>query len=491
MNDFSKNNNDKSGFHFLNNYNEDILHSANDCNSSNDNPLEPLEDQQSLFDRQEQPQSLFKAIEAEQVSFEEPENELIPENQIYFLQNPRSPQSSYGSMNNSKPRKKGFKRLIAVCCVVIIFFSGVGLGVTIKEIENIITLRSGVPAGEVETFIPETISTNIPAALPIPSGDNISALDVAIGSVVNVTSTVQGHQNFFGRSQEFRGGGTGVMFDEDENRIFIVTNFHVVSGARQVDIYIAGNGPFSASLVGRNAENDIAVVSIEKRDLAEAGISRVQLAIFGDSDSMRKGDNVLAISDAPGDGIVVTDGIISTELRTINIEGKSLTVLQTTAAINPGSSGGPLINMRGEVIGINTAKLLQGGNITNFGAVEGVGYSLPSNLVKEIIGTLMRQTERPMLGILGTDARAETDDGTVVRGVFIQEVVPGGGAEAAGLLAEDIILSFNGRSDLNMSMLMDEISRGEVGQRFPLVIMRGNEEIEKEAALVPDRNNNF
>ena len=537
MNNFDKHDNDKLGFHFLNNFDEGTENvtpafngesSAPIFNGENSTPIlneesptpilnyessvlipnnlpdshspEPLEGQQSLFDKQEQPQNLFKTtgagqeIDLGQNPFEEPKNEPIPENQIYFLQNPRDMHGSYNAVKPSKPRRKGLKRLMAVCCAVIIFFSGIGLGVTIKEIENIIAGRSGEVVTEVEVFVPETLSTNIERPLPEDEetvDDNINALDIALGSVVNVTSTIQSNQNFFGRSQQFRGGGTGVMFDEDENRIFIVTNFHVVSGARNVDVYIANSGPFSASLVGRNAENDIAVISIEKRDIAEAGISRVQLAAFGDSDSMRRGDSVLAISDAPGEGIVVTSGIISTGIRTINIDGKSLTVLQTDAAINPGSSGGPLINMRGEVIGINTAKLLQGGNITSFGAVEGVGYSLPSNLVKEIINSLMRQTERPMLGILGSDARAETSDGEIFRGVFVQEVVAGGGAEAAGLKAEDIIISFNDRDDINMSRLMDEISKSEVGQRVPMVIMRGSERLEKEAALVPDRNNNW
>jgi len=419
----------------------------------------------------------------------EPTREEIPENQIYFIQNAHKSQSVLKSV---KPRRRRFKGLVAVACAAVIFFAGIGIGVTVKEIEIALLSRMAGPSYDVEAFVPEALVTRSSSSAPSAFvADFVAALEPAKGSVVNITTAVQVGQGFFGRGQESLGGGTGVMFEEDESRIFIVTNHHVVDGARNVEVFFDGNGPFSASLVGRNAENDIAVISIEKSDLANAGLSRVQLASFGDSDAMRIGDLVLAISNAPGEGLVVTDGIISTGLKQIVIEDKELTVLQTTAAINPGSSGGPLINMNGEVIGINTAKLLQGGNATVFGAVEGVGYSLPANLVKDIIRQLMRETERPMLGVRVENIEAEAEDGTTVRGIFIHEIIEGGGAEAAGLLSGDIIVEFGGRSDLNVSRLMDEISSREVGNTVTIVIIRDSEYVTIDAVLVADTTNSF
>jgi len=282
-------------------------------------------------------------------------------------------------------------------------------------------------------------------------------------------------------------GGTGIIFDSDDERLFIVTNNHVIAGAERVGVSVQGAADVSAILVGRDVDSDLAVLSVAIRDIQALGISNFTIADFADSGSMRVGDFVIAVGNALGRGNSATFGFVSVVDKELVFGGRTFTVIQTDAAINPGNSGGPLLNLHGEVIGINMLKFVEA-------SVEGTGYALTSNVAMPIIERIRNQTARPMLGIVGFDMNE-----TVARafslpmmGIVIDSVMPGSGADVAGLRASDIITSFNGETVLNMSELQEAVQSSSVGDTVDVIIIRdGRETLTLQVTLLEASNTNF
>jgi len=282
-------------------------------------------------------------------------------------------------------------------------------------------------------------------------------------------------------------GGTGIIFDIDDERIFIVTNNHVIAGAESVGVSVAGAEDVPASLVGRDVDSDLAVLSVSLRDVQALGVSDFTIADFADSDSMRVGDFVIAVGNALGRGNSATFGFVSVIDKELAFLGRTFTVIQTDAAINPGNSGGPLLNLRGEVIGINMLKFVEA-------SVEGTGYALTSNVAMPIIERLRNQTLRPMLGIVGFDmtesvARAFS---LPVMGIVVDQVMPGSGAERAGIRQSDIITSFDGQIVLNMTELRDAVLERNIGDTVDVVLIRdGRETLTVQVTLLEASDTNF
>ncbi|MCL2707814.1 MAG: trypsin-like peptidase domain-containing protein [Defluviitaleaceae bacterium] len=306
-------------------------------------------------------------------------------------------------------------------------------------------------------------------------------------SVVSVSSVIDS-ADIFGRQQQQQGEATGIIFAEDAEKIYIATNAHVVLDAVSVNVSVSGKGPVGAMPVGSDAAADLSVISVNKKDLRDAGIDSVAIAVFGDSDKMEVGDFVMTIGNALGEGNAATQGIISAKEKTIILDsGRQLTVTQTDAVINLGNSGGPLVNLNGEVIGINTAKLS-----SSYYAIEGVSYSISSNVAKPILEGLMDVKARPFLGIRGNTVTEEIADqyGIPMIGVYVGMVIAGSSADRAGLVATDIITSFNGAAIFTFEQLQDEIKRCEVGESVEIKILReGTEPMTLKVRL--GENTNF
>ena len=354
---------------------------------------------------------------------------------------------------------------------------GIGLGFAIVFLQQ----RTGI-SGQIagNNLADDTATAAIGSSRLIFGGENDGQQEGTLADVVRlVDPAVARITPRFGNQSPFPfamdGGarnrdGSGIIFSVENGYIFIVTNNHVIRGADSVDISIMDAGPFQASLIGRDVGTDLAVLSITLADVRRAGISDVVIAAFGDSDTMQVGDVVLAIGNAMGEGNSTTSGIISAGEKEIIYGGNTLRVFQTDAAINPGSSGGPLVNKQGEVIGINTVA-----GSTDHYAIEGMGFSIPSNVATPVIEQIMNQTPRPFLGIEGknVDDQIAAHYGIPPIGIFVEGIVPGTGAEAAGIRAGDIITSFNGRAVFNMNQLVEEITRCEVGDTVDVMVIRG------------------
>lgn len=307
-----------------------------------------------------------------------------------------------------------------------------------------------------------------------PSYNNAADIFRAVdNSVVSISSTRQSVQ--FGMSREANDAGSGIIFYEDDERVYIATNYHVVQNATRVTVSLDDIRTVPASFVGGEERSDIAVISVLREDLAQAGIRNYQVAAFGDSDAMEIGNFVLAVGNAYGEGKSATLGIVSAMDVNINLQsGISLNVLQTDAAINPGNSGGPLVNTSGEVIGINTARLITARS-------EGMGYAIPSNEVVRILAQIMERgnIETPILGVFTLSVNEEIREhySLDATGLFITQIINGYAAQNMGVRIGDIVTHYNGVRILNHQRLGELISNTPIGGEVVLTVMRNGNEI--------------
>lgn len=308
-------------------------------------------------------------------------------------------------------------------------------------------------------------------------------------SIVAINSTSINNYSFFGRqfSEPVEGSGSGFIIAQRKNSILILTNNHVVDNANRIEILFCDGTSAEAGLKGAEPVTDLAVLEVSINDLSEDTLKSIRVASLGDSDALRAGEMVIAIGNAMGYGQSVTMGYVSALGR--KIEGVDTSLIQTDAAINPGNSGGALLNMRGEVIGINTVKFADE-------EVEGMGYSIPISDVIPIINQLvdrriLKESEKGYLGInLET---AEEVDVTVSRqfgmpeGIYINDVIEDSPAEKAGLKPGSIITAFNGIKVKTKDDLINVISYAKAGEKVTLKINVMNDNgdyVEEELTVV-------
>ena len=276
----------------------------------------------------------------------------------------------------------------------------------------------------------------------------------------------------FGTPQERQSSALGSGFIIDEEGV-VVTNNHVIEGAEDIVVQVNGEKKFNAKVIGADPLSDIAVLKIESKE-------KFLPVRFGDSDKARIGDWVIAIGNPFGLGGTVTSGIISARNRSIGLS-RYEDYIQTDASINSGNSGGPLFDMNGDVIGINTAILGRSGNV-------GIGFSIPSNSAKLVIDQLIKfgETKRGWLGVRIQDVTkeiAEVEKLDEPRGALVASVAPNSPSEKAGVKSGDIILEFNGEKIEQMKELPMIVARTEVGKKVKVKIWRNKKEITKTITL--------
>ncbi len=276
----------------------------------------------------------------------------------------------------------------------------------------------------------------------------------------------------FGTPQERQSSALGSGFIIDKEGI-VVTNNHVIEGAEDIVVQVNGEKKFKAKVIGADPLSDIAVLKIESKE-------KFLPVRFGDSDKARIGDWVIAIGNPFGLGGTVTSGIISARNRSIGLS-RYEDYIQTDASINSGNSGGPLFDMNGDVIGINTAILGRSGNV-------GIGFSIPSNSAKIVIDQLIEfgETKRGWLGVRIQDVTkeiAEVEKLDEPRGALVASVAPNSPSEKAGVKSGDIILEFNGEKIGQMKELPIIVARTEVGKKVKVKIWRDKKEIIKTITL--------
>ena len=338
---------------------------------------------------------------------------------------------------------------------------------TTKEVSN--TTQNKASLSKASSVITSDVSNVVESVMP---------------SIVSITNmSVQQVQSFFGGTsqQEVTSAGTGIIIEQTDSELLIVTNNHVVADSNQLTVTFDDQSSVEADIKGTDSAHDLAVIAVQLDKISDDTLDKISVATLGDSTKLKVGEPAIAIGNALGYGQSVTTGVISatdresqtTDSETGETTGSSdVKLIQTDAAINPGNSGGALVNANGEVIGINSAKLI-GEN------VEGIGYAIPISDVTDIITNLMNQetktkvseAERGYLGITGLDVEdSDSQRYGMPTGVYISEVSRGGGAADAGITKGSIIVGFNGITIDSMESLQEQLQYYKKGEKVTLTL---------------------
>lgn len=319
--------------------------------------------------------------------------------------------------------------------------------------------------------------------------DFTKASESTVNSVVHIQTKINGrgsdfgsfHEFFFGnpfgRSRPQIGSGSGVIISQDG---YIVTNNHVIEGAQEIEVTLNDRRNYSAKVIGTDPSTDLALIQIDERKLPYIE--------FANSDNVKVGEWVLAVGNPFNLNSTVTAGIVSAKSRKIDIIHKDLAIesfIQTDAAVNPGNSGGALVNINGELVGINSAIA------SNTGSYTGYSFAIPSNLVKKVINDLAQfgQVQRAFLGvsIRDIDSKFAKEKGlSQLNGVYVNSITYGGAAEAGGILAGDIILKVNDRLTNTVSELQEQVGMYRPGDKVNILVKRGSKEVNLSVELKGD-----
>lgn len=302
----------------------------------------------------------------------------------------------------------------------------------------------------------------------------VKAAEKVMPSVVGITN--------YGIYRDFRGQtylreratGSGVIIDKSG---LIITNNHVIENFHEITVTLDNGEEVPADLVGHDSFTDLAVLKIDAKNI------NLKASGFADSNNLKVGEPAIAIGNPLGLNFqqTVTVGVISATERQINIQGQNFNFIQTDAAINAGNSGGPLVNIRGEIIGINTAKISLAG-------VEGMGFAIPSNTVREIAKDLIEHGRviRPWLGVYTRTVNptlAQINGLPVDYGVFIEEVINNSPAQRGGLQAGDVIIEMAGKKVKDSASLLDIIYSHQVNDKVQIKVVRGSQELTVNVTL--------
>lgn len=409
-------------------------------------------------------------------------------------------QNSYSYSEYQKPQKKGSSGTGKKIILSIIMGAFFGLSTSLcfylgNQLTGSQTTAAGVQSGAAlqdqtterteeqsgaeKMVVSESGIENTQTVTAIVT-DVTQVVDEVMPSVVSITNTALVTGQFWGREYQTEqpSSGSGIIVGENENELLIVTNYHVIEDSLDLKVQFIDESVATAKVKGSASSMDLAVLAVNISDLEASTLESISIATLGDSNSLKVGEPAIAIGNALGYGQSVTTGVISALDRQIEMaeDGTtSGTLIQTDAAINPGNSGGALLNMKGEVIGINSNKI--GGS-----AIEGMGYAIPISNAKPIIEDLMsRETkdkvEQEKKGYLGISGLDVTSDVSAMygmpEGVFVTQVYEGG-AKSAGMLKGDIIVGFEGSKIRTMEDLQGYLEYYEMGETVEVTVQRGN-----------------
>ena len=344
------------------------------------------------------------------------------------------------------------------------------------------------------------------------TSDTKGSLDVsdvaeeAMPSVVAITTKsvqeVQNYYSMFGsqyapsQEQEVEGSGSGIIIGKTKSELLIATNYHVVDGADTLSVAFADGSAYEATVKGFDENEDLAVVSVDTKDVSDDTMDAISVAKIGSSDDLKIGEQIVAIGNALGYGQSVTTGIVSAKNRKIDSSGqvesddssdnssslnKGVNLIQTDAAINPGNSGGALLNMDGEVVGINSSKLAST-------EVEGMGYAIAISDVADSLENMMNAKARDKVdnhGILGITGSTVSDEAVQIygipQGVFVSKVTEDGPADDAGITKNMVITEFDGKTITSIDQLVELLQYYEPKEKIDVTVavQDGNEYKEK------------
>ena len=397
-------------------------------------------------------------------------------NENYYGNIPPEPdkrrrQRKNGSKNNKNRMGKKAAKLVASAAVFGLVAGACFVGVSVAKDKlypstaDRIETTSGTTSAKSETSSSGSSSS---------SSNVASVVNEVMPSVVSITSTIQS-SNYYGfGTQESEGAGSGFIVAKTKDNLMIATNNHVVSDATSLTVGFVDDTTAKATVVGTDSSADLAVISVKIKDIKDSTASKIKVATLGSSDDLKVGEEVVAIGNALGYGQSVTTGVVSAKNREVSLTDGTMNLLQTDAAINPDNSGGVLINMDGQVVGINNAKLEDT-------SVEGMGYAIPITTAKTILTDLMNASsvstkDAAFLGVVGRDINESYSSALgIPSGIYVSQVVSGSPAEKAGISAGDVITKFEGNNVSTMSGLKEKLALKKANTKVKITFKRANQ----------------
>lgn len=408
-----------------------------------------------------------------------------------YIKNHKKQDQANGDQHNdyqeTPKQKRKHKRSMnlyakVICCAIL--FGAISGGMVLGSFMIGKNAVKTTPTANLETNAAKlSTSSGSKSGSSSSSGDTYTVAQIAEqckSSVVAITNqSVQEVQTMFGTmQQQSTGSGSGVIIGKNDTELLIATNNHVVSGAESLTVCFNDDkdAVFDAKIKGTDADNDLAVIAIKLSDISEDVLNSISVATLGDSTQMEVGDQVVAIGNALGFGQSVTSGVISALDREVTIDDTTATLMQTDAAINPGNSGGALFNMKGEVIGINSAKYASD-------QVEGMGFAIPMAKAQSIIENLMNQETRDkltsdygFLNITGQDVSSDVAEMySIPEGVYVSGTTDGGAAANAGIQKGDIITKLGNTTITSSSQLKEELQYYKAGETVEITLQRNTD----------------
>lgn len=404
---------------------------------------------------------------------------------------PENSDNSKKNGNRKNRRRNTFIKKAGALAMSAVLFGGLAAG-TFQGVNTLIAAntQSSSQSASAQTSLLKASQTSSDSGTSATGSLDVSDIaSAAMPSIVSITNrSVQEVQNYFNlygynyqqpQQQETESCGSGIIIGQNDTELLIVTNYHVVENADTLSVSFIDNQTCEASIKGTDSDNDLAVIAVSLENIPQDTLSNISAAVIGDSDSLKVGEQVVAIGNALGYGQSVTTGIVSATNRTLTTssddgtDGTTSTYIQTDAAINPGNSGGALLNMDGEVIGINTAKL-------SSTEIEGMGYAIPISRVQDIIENLMNETTKVKVdesnqGAIGVSGRDISSDIAqayqIPQGVYIGSVSADSPAAAAGITAGSILTKFDGTSVSSVSELQNLLQYYAAGTQAEITVM--------------------
>ncbi len=400
------------------------------------------------------------------------------------------------SENHKKkePSKVGVYLKKALLCASLGLFFGLCAGVGFYAVRQVTeggrenssanttqqnTVATAGDAEVVDTSIGEKPAESGKQSITMVETDITKMVEAVMPAMVSIGNEFKEEYSYFGQtfSQDAEAAGSGIVVGKNDTELLVVTNYHVVEKADRLTVTFIDNTKADAQLKGTDASMDLAVLAVPLEELSKETLARVVIAELGDSENLKLGEPVIAIGNALGYGQSVTNGIVSALNREVELSnGMTGTFIQTNAAINPGNSGGALLNLKGEVIGINSNKI-------SSNVIEGMGYAIPISAAKPIITELMlketkTRVEEGDVGYIGFQPATVTAEISEMygmpQGVYVIRVVEGSPAEKAGLAKGDIITAIDGSTVTSYEDLQEEMQYHASGSTIEITVQRNS-----------------
>lgn len=313
-------------------------------------------------------------------------------------------------------------------------------------------------------------------------------------SIVSITSKTLVKSGSFGsfysnQQQYATGAGSGIIVSKTDDELLILTNNHVIEDAEELSVQFVNKKSVDATVKGTSERRDVAVIAIKLKDLDNDTINAIKIATLGDSNELKVGNGIIAIGNALGYGQSVTTGVVSALNRNVTIDNITTKMIQIDAAINGGNSGGALLNNKGEVVGINSAKYSSKSDSSS-ATIEGMGFAIPITDIKDLVTSLMNGEEDKTGGVIGIEGYTITEQQStnynMPIGIYISKIIDGSGADKAGLEIGNIIVGIDDKEVKEFSDITDYLYNKKKGEKVTLKInyISGRQYKEKTVEVV-------